>query len=246
MRIIRYHDLTDDVIAPGQAEPALPDNFRFARTTWPERLVTASIYRGARLFGRWYWHRKLRVRYVNLAALAPYRGQSLFLYGNHTQEIGDPFLPMQLLTQPVYTLASAANRKVPVLGPLLPYGRALVLPQTKAQTRRFLAALQAALGQGGAVAIYPEAHVWPYYTGIRPFRPGSFHYPVATNRPSFAFTTTYQDLGTTVYVDGPFWPDPALNKAARQAALAAQVQAAMLDRADASTTQHILYRREES
>ncbi|WP_225047762.1 lysophospholipid acyltransferase family protein [Lacticaseibacillus kribbianus] len=246
MRTIHYQALTDDVIAPGQAEPALPANFRFARTRPGERLLTAVVYSAARWFGRWYWRRRLHARFVNLDVLAPYRNQSLFLYGNHTQEVGDPFLPMQLVQQPVHTLAGAANRKVPVLGPLLPYGHALLLPQTKAQTRRFLAALQAALTANHAVAIYPEAHVWPYYTGIRPFRAGSFHYPVATNRPSFAFTTTYQKAGCTVYVDGPFWPDATLPKAKRQAALAAQVQGAMTARAEASTAQHILYRRKTS
>lgn len=34
-----------------------------------------------------------------------------------------------------------------------------------------------------AILIFPEAHVWPYYTKIRDFPAGSFHYPAKCNAP---------------------------------------------------------------
>ncbi len=42
------------------------------------------------------------------------------------------------------------------------------------------------------MTIFPEAHVWPYYTGIRPFGEAAFHYPVATGKPVYTMTVTYQ------------------------------------------------------
>ena len=33
------------------------------------------------------------------------------------------------------------------------------------------------------ILIYPEAHIWPYYTKIRPLRAAAFHYPAKFNVP---------------------------------------------------------------
>lgn len=40
--------------------------------------------------------------------------------------------------------------------------------------------------------IYPEAHIWPYYTKIRPFIDGSFGYPVKFNAPSIPIITVFK------------------------------------------------------
>ncbi|MBR0162265.1 MAG: hypothetical protein IJQ02_13405, partial [Oscillospiraceae bacterium] len=42
------------------------------------------------------------------------------------------------------------------------------------------------------VAMFPEAHIWPYYTGIRPFPDTSFRYPVKENAPAVAMVVTYR------------------------------------------------------
>lgn len=64
--------------------------------------------------------------------------------------------------------------------------------------------------------IYPEAHIWPFYTGIRPFPDTSFRYPVQQKLPVFCLTNTYQRRGKShipqivTYLDGPFYPDAEL------------------------------------
>lgn len=226
----------DLVQTRGQAQP-LPANYDWAQRQRPV------LYRLLRQLGKAYWQAKLHARFVNLDLLRPVDG-SFFLYGNHTQAFGDPFLPAVLSPRPVATLAAAANLTVPVLGPLLPHAGALVLPETASQTRHFMTQLKKVVGAGTPVAIYPEAHVWPYYTGIRPFKPGSFHYPVQFDRPVFCFTTTYQRHHVTIYLDGPFTADESLPLRARREQLAAQVQAAMQRRAQASIYQRIQYRRQ--
>lgn len=62
--------------------------------------------------------------------------------------------------------------------------------------------------------------------------------------PVFAFTTTYQKRGVTVYVDGPFMPDRSQPAKAQREELAQRVHAAMTERAKASTFQHVIYRRQ--
>jgi len=41
------------------------------------------------------------------------------------------------------------------------------------------------------LVIYPEAHIWPYYTRIRNFKSGSFHYPAKFNSPVLPVVTIY-------------------------------------------------------
>ena len=67
------------------------------------------------------------------------------------------------------------------------------------------------------VLIYPEAHIWPYYNGIRHFKPASFRYPVMDNAPIIVMTTTFKKRRgcrkpkPIIYIDGPFYPDDSLS-----------------------------------
>ena len=70
------------------------------------------------------------------------------------------------------------------------------------------------------VTVYPEAHIWPYFTGVRDFPDTSFIYPVERNAPVIAFFTAFSEpygflscfrkANMTVYVSDPIYPDPAL------------------------------------
>ncbi len=44
------------------------------------------------------------------------------------------------------------------------------------------------------ILIYPEAHIWPYYTKIRDFKSGSFHYPAKLNVPVMPFVTVWRKV----------------------------------------------------
>ena len=87
--------------------------------------------------------------------------------------------------------------------------------------KHFWNAVLAAQDRGEDIAIFPEAHIWPYYTGVRPFPVMSFAYPVKKNAPVIAFFTAYSEptlwdrlLGRKaarrIYLSEPFYPDPAL------------------------------------
>ena len=74
-----------------------------------------------------------------------------------------------------------------------------------------------------SITIYPEAHIWPYYTKIRPFKSVSFKYPVEMKKPVFCITNTYQKRGKdkdkvriVSYIDGPFYPDENLETVREQ------------------------------
>ena len=66
------------------------------------------------------------------------------------------------------------------------------------------------------VLIYPEAHIWPYYNDIRPFKAASFRYPIDSNAPIVVATTTFKKRKGNrkpkpiIYLDGPFYPNTDL------------------------------------
>ena len=113
----------------------------------------------------------------------------------------------------------------------------------------FIKAVDKRVAEGNGIVIYPEAHVWPYYTRIREFPDTSFHFPVENRVPSFAMTVTYQKRKvekrpkTTIYVDGPFWPADACPKREQRRRLADEIRTVMEQRSLESTYEYIVYQR---
>ena len=95
--------------------------------------------------------------------------------------------------------------------------------------------------------IYPEAHIWPFYTKIRPFKDTSFRYPVQQKLPVFSLTNTYQRKGKkkrpqmVTYIDGPFYPDQSLPVKEQKTLLRDQVYHTMVERAENSNMEMIQY-----
>ncbi|WP_240033602.1 1-acyl-sn-glycerol-3-phosphate acyltransferase, partial [Lacticaseibacillus paracasei] len=183
-KVVTYRHLTDDVVAAPDQETEIPDNYR-GEPSWRFRIKANLVYAGSWLFAQGYCRSVLHVR--NRKAFRQAAGRGYFVYGNHTQPFGDVFTPMRVnQSRRVFTLASPANLSVPILGRIVPYGGGLLVPSKLHQLRPFAQAIRRVIKQRHVVMIYPEAHVWPYYTGIRPFENGAFHYPVTTNAPVFA------------------------------------------------------------
>ena len=103
------------------------------------------------------------------------------------------------------------------------------------------------------ITIYPEAHIWPYYTGIRPFKSASFAYPVGLNAPVVAMVVTYrkrcfpfrlffQYPAITVYCSDPMYTNPTLGKKAAKEELRNRVYEWMKETAEKySTYEYIRY-----
>ena len=142
---------------------------------------------------------------------------------------------------------------MPYLGRVTPSMGALPLPDGMDGYGNFLKAIETRINEGRAVVIYPEAHIWPYYTHIRPFADTSFHYPIKYQAPVFCFTNTYQKrkIGKkpkiVTYVDGPFFPNEDIPLRGRKKELRDRVYECMSERAKLSTVEQIKYiKREEN
>lgn len=242
-RTIFYSDELNDDFAGTKIATKVPDSsFRYNHKSPLWNLLAFFLYRLIAIpFAYLFCRIGFQMRIVNRDILRPFRKTGFYLYGNHTQTASDAFVP-SLVSFPkkTYLIANPDAVSLPGLGGIVQMLGAIPIAGTMGGMKNMMEAIDRRHQSGATVAVYPEAHIWPYYTGIRPFRSTSFAFPVKDGSPSFAVTTTYQEreglLGgrrprITVFVDGPFFPDPGLEKNAAKENLRNKIYAAMQERA---------------
>lgn len=156
-----------------------------------------------------------RIKFKNKKVLKQHKKDGYFIYANHTNQYADGFCPSLInFPKKPYLIVNPSNVFIPVIGKLTRLWGALPLPDTLDATRNFNNAMQTVLNKNCPILIYPEAHLWPYYTKIRDFSSISFKYPIKYKKPVYCFTTVYKKpkkIGRKpkmeIYVDGPFYPD---------------------------------------
>ena len=220
-KIVYYEDaLRDDFADDGLEAKPVPADFPFVRRGPLWLLWESFLYWGVaapviRLIG--YVGYGLKIK--NRGVLGRLRGTGYFLYGNHTQTMMDAFTPsIAAFPRHVHIITGSEAVSTPFLQCLVQALGGIPLPGTIGGFRPFAEALHLRITQKRVVTVYPEAHIWPWYTGIRPFPDGSFVYPLRENVPVVAFVTTYRRRRLfrnlppclTVTLSEPFYPDPAL------------------------------------
>jgi 1-acyl-sn-glycerol-3-phosphate acyltransferase len=190
----------------------------------------------------------LRQRVKNKKVLKKARGSGYFLFINHTQEAGDAFMPhVAIFPRSAYTVVHKDNLYLPVIGRFTPMLGALPIPDSIGTLKRFGEAIIKRHGEKNAIIIYPEAHVWPYYTGIRNFPSTSMQYPVMLSSPSFTMTNVYKKSRfrkrpyVISYIDGPFYPDQTLSRREARDKLRDEIYGKMKERSLESNCEYISY-----
>lgn len=253
-KVIYYRDELNDEFSKAQITPKKIDGSyvylhrsrwkRFTRFFWYRVVATPLAF----LYTKLVFHHTV----VNRKVLKGFEKRGYFLYGNHTQDIADALIPNLLyVRQPSYVIVHPNNVSMPLLGRITPSLGALPLPDDRVAYRHFLEAIEVRIRENAKVVIYPEAHIWPYFTGIRNFSDVSFSYPVRYGVPAFCFTNTYQARRFSkkprivTYIDGPFYPDPNLPARQQKSELRDRVYACMCERAKQSTVVKIQYIKKE-
>lgn len=246
-----FKSYADDFVESRNQGHRLPENYTWIHGNMFYRLFSRCIYLLAVIFAFPYCRAVLHGKVENRSVLRQEAGTGYFLYGNHTQPIGDAFLPLWAISpKRAYVVTSPANLGIPVLGPLLPMLGALPLPDSIGGLKMLNRAIRLRIENRNCVVFYPEAHVWPFYTGIRPFPADSFGFPVECGKPAFCMTTTYYERkrgrkpGVKVYLDGPFYPDRSLPKARQKEKLHKEIFKCMEERSRNSTYSYIRYQKE--
>ncbi len=246
-----YKSFNDDFIESKNQNYKLKENYKWINNNIFFQSGSKILYFLAKVFGFFYYKFVLHVKIKNKMILKKYKKQGYFLYGNHTQPIGDIFIPAFACgTKRIYVVVSPSNLGVAGIGPLLPMLGALPVPIGVKDTKKLLDSITKRIEQKKCVVIYPEAHVWEYYTKIRPFPSTSFKFPVHCNVPSFCMTTTYykrkfgKKPGIVVYIDGPFISDNNLTKKENEEKICKEIYECMQNRSRNSTYEYIKYKGE--
>ena len=190
---------------------------------------------------------KFRIKYIGKEKIKPYKNEGYFIYGNHTQPFADTFIPsIPMYPKRNFLIVNPVNISLKGTGTLVEMLGAIPVPGNKTAMKNFLEEIQTKIKNRNAITIYPEAHIWPYYTHIRPFKSVSFKYPVELNTPVFCITNTYQKRGKNKiqiisYIDGPFFADKSLSTKEQKESLRKQVYECMVERSKNSNIEKIKY-----
>ncbi len=247
----KYRSYTEDFVESKNQDIRLPDDYVWVHKNPLYRCYMAVLYGAAQVFTFFYTRFSLHLRVVNRSVFKKCRDTGYFLYGNHTQPVGDAFAPIRyMFPKRMYTIMSPANLGIPLLGKILPGLGGLPIPDTVDGMKEFLDALKFYIDRKKCIVIYPESHVWPWCDFIRPFPDTSFRYPVMYDVPAFCMTVTYQKRRhgkkprMTVYLDGPFYPQPELGMRQARKQLHDQIFACMQKRSKNSTYAYVRYEKE--
>lgn len=174
-----------------------------------------------------------RYKVVNKKALKKKGKRGFFIYGNHTNYLPDAAMNSLVHARRNYVIVGSQTVNIRGIGALVQDLGAIPLGSTLEAKAHFFECINKKLKEKASITIYPEAHIWPYYTKVRPFVKDSFIYPVDDNIPVFSGTTCYQKRKHHVrpriiyVIDGPFYPDPTLTKAENAQKLRDEVYNAM-------------------
>ena len=255
-KTIYYSDeLNDDFASLGIKKKPLGDDFEYIHKNILWNTCSFVIYRMiAQPLVFVFVKVAHRQRFKNRKVLKTARKTGAFIYAKHTNMLLDAFVPnIVKLRKRGYILVGPDTTSIPGLKNIVEMVGAIPLGQTLSENKEMLECINHRIAKNkGFITIYPEAHIWPYYTGIRDFKAGSFSYPCYTDTPVFAMTNCYQKklIGkhpkVVTFVDGPFYPDKNLPMKERKEKLRKQCYDTMVKRAkENSTYSYIVYEKKD-
>lgn len=245
MRTYYYTDpLTDDFAGTHIRRLPLKKSFRYIHTAPLWLAAEAFLYRAVAqplvfCFTRLHYHQ----RFADRSALKAAGAGGLYLYGNHTNALLDAFCPnIVSYRRRAHIIAGPDTMSLPGLRNFLQMMGVIPIGDTMRHKLEMEDCVLSRAASGRVVAVYPEAHIWPYYTGIRPFPDASFRFPARDGLPAYAMTNCYsrRRFGkrprVTTFVDGPFFAPDGMKEHEKRAFLCAACYNAMRERAENYST----------
>lgn len=244
---IVYRTYEEDIITNQGQDIELPESYSWINDSLKNKILSGVVYKLSGVFADIYSKWILHIEVIGREKIKQRESEGFYVYGNHTQMIGDAFVPIYVFRGfRMRAIVSTANLGIPILGKILPYMGALPIPKMT-RMKKFLQAVEYYADAGNGIVIYPEAHVWPYYTRIRPFGTAAFSYPVKQGLPVYCMTTTYQKPkhgekpAITIYIDGPVEPDRMQTVAEQKKELCQKVYQCMEERSRNSNYEYWKY-----
>ena len=223
-KVVYYEDiLTDDFAGTNIKTKKTAKNFKFVRRNPIWRFFSWFVYYfiAVPIVGFYcFLIRGVKIKNKKALRLAKKgRKQGVFFYSNHSYKL-DCFT-INMVSQPYRNqiLASEDTFSIPGIKNFVQMLGAVPVPSGIENMRNFNKAIEYYLNHGRNIAVYPEQHIWPYYTGVRPFKDVSFTYPIKWNAPLIVVFTAYskptglfkklRKTNMTIILSDPIYPDPS-------------------------------------
>lgn len=219
-RIIYYRDeLNDDFSGLSITVKPLGEKYRYIRSSRFFKIFEFLFYYIV-MIPVVYMLQKLicHQKFANRKVLRQAKKDGCFLVSNHTQVQSDSYIgPLATFPKKCFIISNPHVLSVRGLRLGMQAYGVIPLGSNWEEKKQFLHCVETRLQEGKAVIVYPEAHVWPYYTKIRPFDSQAFWYLSKQKKPMFVLTNCYQKRWffkrpqIVTYADGPFYPRDDLN-----------------------------------
>ena len=249
-KVIYYEDELNDEFSSAKITPRVIDenykykhNFLWDFCSWIfQNILSMPIKIGYAKF-------KFKIKYIGKEKIKKYKKEGYFVYVNHTQQFADTLIPsIPIYPKRNFFIVNPENISVKPFGPIIEMLGALPVPGNKGAMKNFLNEINKKIEKNYSITIYPEAHIWPYYTKIRPFKSVSFKYPIELKKPTFCMTNTYQSYGKNndklkivTYIDGPFFANEKLSIKEQKEELRNKVYETMKKRSKNNNFEYIKY-----
>lgn len=248
-KIIYYETEQDDFTDNENLNvKVIDENYKYLNNNIFWKVLSFGLYRIImKPFAYLYMKIKFDFKIENKKVLKEARDSGAFLYLNHTQTLGDALIPNVLkFFRKVYVVVHPDNVSMKFLGKIAELSNGLPTPGNTGAAKKFMNAITECIENKNFVAIYPEAHVWDYYTKIREFKEESFRYPAKLDVPTYAITTTYRKRKNknpriVTFVDGPFYADENKTYAEQKLELRDKILEVMNERAKTNDVEYIKY-----
>lgn len=211
-------EVNDDFAKTHLKRPNIDENYKFIRSNKVNNFFSALLYyiicvpilaTVSKIDGV-----KVKGRYK----LKAFRNKPIFIYANHTSYL-DSFVIQSLVCGYKRTniIGYSDATTIPIAKHIARAAGYLPIPSTPKATAKFLDAIRYYTEHNQNILIYPEAHIWPTYTKIRPFLKTSFHYPAKLHVPVIPIVTVYRKSKLskhpkmTLVVGDPIYPIDDLN-----------------------------------
>ena len=239
------NELTDDFSGFNQNTKVVDKDYIYIHKNIFYKLFNFISYKVMRVVARIYLKLKFKYKVYNKELLKGKK--SYFLYGNHTHVPGDAYIPNMIVNKvKPYFIVDADNVSTKGTQLFMESVGAMPIPNRINGMRNFKNVLKERI-KNHPVVIYPEAHIWPFYTKIRNYTDVSFRYPITYDVPVYTFTVTYHKYKRRnfpvikVFLDGPFTYDKELSRKEAQKKLRDEVHNCMVERSKLNSYKFVHY-----
>lgn len=254
-RIVYYKDeLNDDFSGLSIKARPLGEKYQYMRKGLLFRIFEFPFYYGI-MIPVVYMLQKLicHQRFANRKVLKQAGKEGCFLVSNHTQVQSDSYIgPLACWPKKCFIISNPDVLSIRGLRLGMQAYGVIPVGSNLDEKKEFLHCVETRIKEGKAVIVYPEAHVWPYYTKIREFDYQSFWYLSRLKKPMFVLTNCYQKRRffkkpqIVTYADGPFYPRTDLSEIEAAKELRDIAYETMCKRTEEhSTCEYIKYVKEE-